>query len=63
MTAVAATTGRNTADRTNHSDFAWPSRSSASANPITIEPSVWPTASTSVCPIAARNRSSPRMRA
>ncbi|ONI91803.1 hypothetical protein ALI22I_06870 [Saccharothrix sp. ALI-22-I] len=58
MTAVAATTGRNTADRTNHRERAWPSSSRASPNPVIIDPNVWPAASRNVRPMASWKRSS-----
>lgn len=52
-TAMAVTTGRKTADRTNHSERVCPSSRSASARPSRMEPAVVATASTTVCHTAA----------
>ncbi|MFC5955576.1 hypothetical protein ACFP51_14115 [Streptomyces pratens] len=48
-TAMAVTTGRKIADRTNHRLRVCPSSSSASARPSTIDPAVVVTARTRVC--------------
>src|SRR3954466_7398911 len=48
ITAGAAAPGRNTAERTNHRDLAWPSSSNARKNPTIIDPKVWPNARTTV---------------